>query len=265
MEVNSLCKGYRDFSEDLVFVIKDHLFTIVDAMSGLSEPINAPSDGVFLCKQLKEEILSLYHSGRLTPKNFEKQMNMVSKRIYSKFVKGHKGLERKHFPDASIALVYIDVCDVHVFTIGSSSAYVDFKNGKARFISDRSIPLLDKKANEEFGSFEKALPKLIEYCDLLNKGGRRSIFSLYKKPHLKFKHEVFDIREINEIYLCSNGYYQAFETFKLYKNRRELFSHKHDLQDVCKAIEKASKLDPQRIKYPRLKEIDDISAVRVTF
>ena len=265
MEVNSLCKGYRSFSEDLVFVVKDHLFAIVDAMSGLCEPINEPSDGVFLAKELKGEILNLYHSGKLTPKNFIKQMNMVSKRIYSKFVKGHKGLERKQFPDASLALVFIDVCDVHVFTIGSVSAFILLKNNKARFISDRSIPLLDKKANEEFGSFEKALPRLIEYCDLLNKGGRRSIFSLYKKPNLKFKHEVFDIREINEVYLCSNGYYQAFETFKLYKNRRELFSHQPDLQDVCKTIEKASQSDPERIKYPRLKEIDDISAVRVTF
>ena len=265
MEVNSLCKGYREFSEDVVFVIKDHLFVIVDAMSGLNEPFNPPSDGVYLAKQLKEEILSLYRSGKLTPKNFEKQMNMVSKRLYSRFVKGHKGLERPQFPDASISLVYIDVCDVHVFTIGSASAFVHFKNGKTKFISDRSIPLLDKKANEEFGSFEAALPRLKEYCYLLNKGGRRSIFSLYQKPHLKFKHTLFDIREMSEIYLCSNGYYQAFEVFKAYKTRRELFSNQHDLQDVCKAIEKYSKEDPKRIKYPRLKEIDDISAVRVIF
>ena len=265
MEVNSLCKGYRNYCEDLVFVIKDHLFAVIDGATGITEPINKPSDGVYLVKELKEEILSLYRSGKLTPKNFEKQMNAVSKRIYRKFVKGHKGLERHQFPFASIAIGYIDVCDVHIFSIGDASSFVHYKNGKVRYISDRSIPLMDKKAFEEFGSLEKAIPQLNKNRELLNKGGKRSCYSLYEKPHLKFKHEVFDIREIDELYLCSDGYYQAFDTFKLYKSRRELFSNQHDLQDVCKAIEKCVKEDPNRIKYPRLKVTDDISAIRVIF
>lgn len=265
MEINSLSKGYRNYNEDMVFVIKDHLFAVIDAKTGLDEPINPPSDGVFLIKELKEEILNLYRSGKLKPKNFVKQMNLVSKRIYRKFVKGHKGLERYQYPYAAIALVYIDICDVHVFTIGDASAFIRFKNKKARYISDRSIPLLDKKALEEFGSLEKAFPRLRDNCALLNKGGRRSCFSLYKKPNLKFKHELFDIRELNDLYICSDGYYQAFEIFRLYPNRRELFSYQHDLQDVYKGILKARELDPKRVKYPRLKETDDISCVRVIF
>ncbi len=265
MEVNSISKGYRNYNEDMVFVIKDHLFAIIDGATGLSEPINKPSDGVFLCKELKEEILNLYHSNKLKPKNFVKQMNLVSKRIYRKFVKGHKGLERYQFPYASISLAYIDVCDVHVFSIGDTSAFVRYKNGKARYISDKSIPLLDKKAFEEFGSLEKAMDRIRYNRTILNKGGRRSCYSVYKKPNLKFKHELFDIREISELYLCSDGYYQAFDTFHFYRNRRELFSTKNDLQDVCKNIEKAVKADPNRTKYPRLKVTDDISAIRVIF
>ena len=265
MEVNSLCKGYRNYCEDLVFVVKDHLFVVIDAATGITEPINKPSDGVWLAKQLKEEIQSLYHLGKLKPKNFVKQMNMISKKLYRSFAKGHKGLERYQFPFASICLAYIDVCDVHVFSIGDVSTFIRYKNNKARYISDRSIPLMDKKAFEDYGSLEKAIPQLKENRSKMNKGGKRSCYSLYKKPNLKFKHEVFDIREINELYLCSDGYYQAFDTFKLYKTRRALFCTKHDLQDVCKEIEKAVKSDPERIKYPRLKETDDISAVRVIF
>ena len=265
MEVNTLSKGYRNYNEDMVFVIKDHLFAVIDGATGITEPIHEPSDAVLLTKDLKEELLNLYHSGKLTPKNFEKQMNMVSKRLYRKFIKGHKGLEQYQLPFASFVVAYIDVCDVHVFSIGDVSAFVHYKNNKVRYISDRSIPLMDKKAFEEFGSLEKAIPQLKKNRSLLNKGGRRSCFSLYQKPHLKFKHELFDIREIDQLYLCSDGYYQAFDTFKLYKNRRELFSSTHDLQVVCKAIEKCVKEDPDRIKYPRLKVTDDISAVRVIF
>ncbi len=265
MEVNSISKKYREFNEDVVLVIKDHLFAVIDTATGISEPINKPSDGVFLGKELKEEILNLYHSGKLKPKNFVKQMNLLSKKIYRKFVKGHKGLERYQFPFASFSLVYIDICDVHVFSIGDASTFVHFKNGKARYISDRSIPLMDKKAFEDFGSLENAIPRLKENRSILNKGGKRSCFSLYKKPNLKFKHELFDIREIGELYVCSDGYYQAFDTFHFYKNRRELFSLKYDIQEVCGKIEKAVEEDPKRIKYPRLKVTDDISAIRVIF
>ena len=265
MEVNSLCKGYRKYCEDVVFVIKDHLFAVIDAATGITEQINQPSDGVYLAKNLKEEILSLYKAGKLKPNNFVRQMNMISKRLYAKFTKGHKNLERYQFPYASIALAYIDVCDVHVFSIGDVDTFIRYKNGKVRYISDRSIPLMDKKAYEKYGSLENAIPQLKENRSILNKNGKKSSYSLYKKPHLKFKHEVFDIREISELYLCSDGYYQAFDTFKLYKSRRELFSNRNDLQDVCKQIEKAAQNDPQRIKYPRLKVTDDISAVRVIF
>lgn len=265
MEVNSISKGYREYNEDMVIVIKDHFFVVVDAATGIGEPINQPSDGVFLAKELKKEILDLYHSGRLTPKNFVKQMNMISKRIYSRYVKGHKDLERYQFPYASICLAYIDVCDVHIFSIGDSKAFLLFKDGKARFISDQSFPLLDKKLFEEFGSLEKAIPELRKARASFNKGGHRCVYSLYKKPNLKFKHEVYDIRNINELYLCSDGYYLAFDTFKFYKSRRELFSSKHDLQDVYKKIESAVASDPKRIKYPRLKVTDDISAIRVVF
>ena len=265
MEVNSICKGYREYNEDVVFVIKDHLFAVIDTATGICEPINKPSDGVYLGRLLKEELLCLYRSNKLTPKNFIKQMNQISKRLYRKFVKGHKDLERYQFPYASMSIAYIDMCDVHVFSIGDTSAFVRYKNNKTRYISDRSIPLMDKKAFEDFGSLDKAIDRIRYNRSILNKGGRRSCFSLYKKPCLKFKHELFDIREINELYLCSDGYYQAFDTFKIYKSRRELFSNQHDLQDVCKSIEEAVKIDPDRKKYPRLKVTDDISAVRVIF
>ena len=265
MEVNSICKGYRDYCEDMVFVIKDHLFAVLDGATGITKQLYEPSDAVFLCKELKQEILSLYRLGKLTPKNFVKQMNMVSKRLYRKFTKGHKDLKQYEIPFASFVIAYIDVCDVHVFSIGDSSAFIHYKNGKVRYISDKSIPLMDKKAFEKYGSLEKAIPQLQQNRLLQNKGGKKSCYSLYKKPNLKFKHEVFDIREIDELYLCSDGYYQAFDTFKLYKSRRELFSSKHDLQTVCRGIEKCVEEDPNRVKYPRLKVTDDISAVRVMF
>ena len=271
MEVNSICKGYRNYNEDMVVVIKDHLFVISDAATALCEPSHLPTDGVYLNIKLKEEILNLYKNHKITPKNFIKQMNKVSKRLYRDFVKGHKDIiERYQFPNASMAVCLIDVCDVHIFTIGDCCSFIRQKNGKTRFMSDKSIPLMDKKVVEHYQKegiyqFEDMYPLLRKNRALLNENGRRSTFSLYKKPNIKFKHEVYDIRELSEVYLCSDGYYDAFEDLKFYKSRKQLFNKKVDLQEVYRLIVDESKKEDTLIKHPRLKKIDDISAIRIIF
>ncbi len=272
MEINSICKPYRTYNEDAVVVVKDHLFVVIDAATALGEQLHEPTDGVYLAKALKREILELYNSGKLTPKNFEKKMNLLSQKLYKDFLKGvkNKELERYQFPNASIAVCYIDICDVHIFSIGDTSTFVRRKDDKVRYISDRSIPLMDQEVVEHYHKhgvyqFEDMYEKLRYNRSLLNKGGRRATFSLYKKANLKFKHEVFDIRDLSEVYLCTDGYYEAFDTFKIYKSRRELFSLSHDLQTVCKNIIDVAHEDKAMKKYPRLKLIDDISVIRVVF
>ena len=271
MEVNSICKGYREYNEDMVIVIKDHIFAVVDAATALGEPTHKPSDGVYLDNKFKMEFMSLYKSGKLKPKNFVKQLHNISKKIYKDFVRGNKHLtERYQFPNASMVFCYIDVCDVHIFSIGDVCTFIRMKDGKTRFISDKSIPMMDKKVVAYYQSIGKTnlsdmLDQLKYNRSLLNKGGKKATFSLYEKPNIKVKHEVFDIRNLSEIYLCSDGYYDAFEDLKLFKSRRDLFNSKNDLQDVYKAIVEESKNPNTLIEHPRLKKIDDISAIRVTF
>ena len=271
MEINSICKGYRDYNEDAVGVIKDRLFIVIDGATSLGPSIKEPTDGVFLSSRLKEEILSIYRNGKLTPKNFVNKMNQLSKKLYKEFVKGIKEpLERYRFPQASMTVCYIDVCDVHIFSIGDTSTYLRFNQGKNRYISDQSIPILDKKTVKHYNDlgiyeFEKMIDTLRTNRELLNRGGKRSVFSLYEKPHLKFKHELYDIRDLKELYLCSDGYYRAFDKFKLYPSRDALFSVKNDLQDVYKKVIEASSIDKECKKYPRVTIKDDVSCVRVVF
>ena len=267
MEVNSICKGYRQFNEDAVLVIKDHLFVVIDAATGLGEKIFEPSDGVFLTQELKKEILNLYNSGKFNAKSFTKEMNLISKRIYRKFIKGHRKelTERYQFPNASVTICYIDICDVHIFSIGDTSTFIRFKNNKVRYISDRSIPILDRKTALKGINISNGLDVLRENRNRINRRGRMPSFGIYKNPKLKFKHELFDIRDLSEVYLSSDGYYSAFDIFKIYKTRRELFNTKVDLQDVYKNIIKAANSDPDLKKYPRIKPVDDISAIRVVF
>ena len=267
MEVNSLSKGYRHFNEDTVLVIKDHLFMVIDAATGLGEKIFEPSDGVFLAQELKNEVLNLYHSGKFNAKTFTKEMNLISKRIYRKFIKGHRKdlTERYQFPNASVAICYIDICDVHIFSIGDVSSFIRFKNNKVRYISDRSMPILDRKVAEQGINISNGLEVLRKNRNKVNRRGRKPSFGLYKNPKLKFKHELFDIRDLSEVYLCSDGYYEAFDVFKIYKTRRELFNIRVDLQDVYKNIVKVANNDPDLKKYPRIKPVDDISAIRVVF
>ena len=267
MEVNSLSKGYRHYNEDEVLVIKDHLFVVIDAATGLGDKFHEPSDGVFLAKELKEEIHNLYNQRKINPKTFDKEMNFISKRIYRKFIKGHRNelTERYQFPNASVSICYIDVCDVHIFSIGDTSSFIRFKNNKARYISDRSIPLIDQKLAKQGVNLSNGVDQLKATRNQLNRRGRKPTFGIYKHPHLKFKHELFDIRDLSEVFLCSDGYYEAFSTFKIYKTRRELFSTDIDLQEVYRQVVDLANQDKDLKKYPRIKLVDDISAIRVVF
>ncbi len=271
MEINSICKGYRKYNEDVVVVIKDHLFIVIDSATGLCEPINNPSDGVYLANRLKEEILTRYKEKKFTSRSLVKEMNRLSKLIYKDFIKGHKDIkERYQFPNASIAICLVETCDVHLFTIGDVSTFINLKNGQSKYMSDKSIPILDNEAVEHYHKqgiydIEEMLPLLRENRNLLNKGGRRSTFSLYKKANLKWKHALYDIRDIKDLYLCSDGYYDAFSALKLFKSRKALFNSSNDLQDVYRLIVKESEKKDTLIEHPRIKKIDDISAIRIIF
>ena len=104
MEVNSICKGYREYNEDMVYVVKDHLFIVVDSATSLGESRYKPTDGVYLLQEIKSELSRLYHEHKLTGKNFIKQMNMMSKRIYSRFIKGNKDLKER-YPSSEILIL----------------------------------------------------------------------------------------------------------------------------------------------------------------
>lgn len=271
MEVNSISKPYREFNEDGVVVVKDHLFVVIDTATALGEPFHSPTDGVYLLNKLKEELLKFYKNGKLKPNNFLMRMKQISKKLYKDYTKGiDKELERYQFPNASIAVCYVDGIKVHIFSIGDASTFVRLKNNKSQYISDKSIPLMDREVVKYYHSkgvnqFNEMYEILRKNRSLLNKNGRRCTFSLYKNPHFKFKHYIYDIRKIDQIYLCSDGYYEAFDTFKLFKSRRELFSNKNDLQDVYKKIFEIAHKDKDMVLYPRLKIIDDITAIRITF
>ena len=148
-------------------------------------------------------------------------MNQISKRIYKEL-----DPTEANKVSSSIAACFVDGIDVHIFSIGHNSSFIRYKNNKARYISDKS----DKH-----------------------------YFSLSKKPKLVFKHEIFDIREISEAYLVSDGYYSAFDKYRLFSSRRDLFSLKNDLQLVYKIAMNFDKKEDDG--HPH----NDISAIRVTF
>ena len=271
MEINTISKGYRSFNEDMVIVIKDHLFGVVDGATSLCEDHHKPSDASFLVKEIKEEVLHLYQQKKLNPKNFQKRMNGVAYRIYRKFVRGFKDIKEPYqIPNATMVFCVIDVCDVHIFSLGDVSSFVRFKNGKVKYISDKSVPLRDQAIAEKYqdGLGLNNPEKVAEIRQMRNDvyHDRKShAFTLKIKNNLKFKHYVFDIRELIDVYLCSDGYYSAFDTYKIFKSRRALFNQKVDLQDVYKSVVKMSESDSKMEKYPRIKPIDDISCIRVTF
>lgn len=186
MEVNSLSISYQKNNQ--VAVIKDHLFLLVNEIAYGSEEITY---------FIKSEIVNLYKGNKIKEKSFAKRMNIISHKLMRFLKKNHI----KEIPLYSINLCYIDVCDVHVFSIGDNASYIHKKDERDSFLFDKSR-----------GDSKYFYPQL--------------------KEKIKVKHLKFDINQLYNVFLVNNEYYSAFYEHRLFKNRRRLFHPYLDLQEV---------------------------------
>lgn len=222
MEVNSLNYSSSHIKQNLVVVVRDHLYVLMSSFHH-EELVN---ENAHLIMIMKEELLRLYHKGKLRPKNLEKQVNELSLKLYNKLIKKEEKLLKSRI---SFAVCFVNGSDVHIFNLGNNIIYIQKKDGKHYFLRDQGLKDVDDS----------------------NLVKNNKAFSLLKKPKMIFRHEVYNINELRSVHLVSKSYYAAYEKWGLYPSRRRLFNYNVDLQDVYKKVKGNINTD--------------ISAIRITF
>ena len=180
-----------------------------------------------------------------------------------------------YLPSASLSYVEFKDDYIHIGLLGDCEVTLKMKNGDIiRYYDDRLSKLdggvIDtaiKLSHEQNISLSEIRPLIID--DLIanrNKANKdNGYFALVASKNYKFKELSFDVplKDIDEIYLYSDGYSSIFSTFDVYSNHQEAFKDDIDVkEEINKIVIKAYK-DRNIEKYPRFKVIDDISLLKI--
>ena len=103
---------------------------------------------------------------------------------------------------------------------------------------------------------------IVENRNKLNKDNGYNVFSLYKDGYdFKLSKKEINLDNVSYIALASDGFIQAYDTFKIYDNILDLFDN--DLLQTYLKMKYLAYKDKDLNIYPRFKLIDDTTAIKI--
>ena len=275
MKVEKLTRKSHFFNEDR-FVVGDNFFMVIDGATSLMKTdLFNPTEGSWFVSFIKR---------RLSAKSkhvFEKLSN-ISKQAYAEFcaVLDKNGLNPQdllYYPSAGLALAEIVEDKVVINTIGDCEAVVKFKDGKTvrlvqkellkldAYALERMVKLKEQKGLTMKQAFTECKDVLVANRRLMNKPDGYNVFTVSKTGKFEFLTKSFELKDIDEIYLYTDGFAQTFEEFKIYGSYEQTFSKSLDIKSEVEKIVKTAFSDKDCEKYPRFKIIDDIAIIKMQF
>lgn len=266
IERSILKQGLYDYGEDRI-IKQDNFYMVIDGATPLYNDTNPRMLGYknktwasWLVSILKESI-------EKRNKEVMEVLKDVSIKLYNEFIKINPD-DSKYFPSCNFAMLQI-VGDEAIFTtIGDCEAFIKFKDGIMRRIYQPELIELDKKALDYMISIggkdkDSVIDMLRENRSLMNKENGYNTYTISANPNFKYTIEKYNMNDIYEIYLYTDGISQAFDEFKIVNNPEELFTKYKTASAIVDDIIKASRSDFSMKKYPRFKRIDDIAIIKL--
>ncbi len=266
MYIEKLTRKSHQYNEDRFLIQKDFIM-VMDGATSLIKSNLRPTSGSYLVNKVKNDLPKLKG-------DIETRLNIIAKDVY-KTLELNNEMNSRILPSAGLSWVEFYQNEVVIHTIGDCEACVVTKDNKViRIVISDLIELDNMAINElievshkENISIKEARSKindtLIKNRLLMNKENGYSIFAPSSSPNFKYSTNIFNKKEIKEIYLYSDGFADAFTTYKLYTSPEELFTKSVNIKNIVKEIVEKSKEDKSYNKYPRFKLIDDITIVKI--
>ena len=275
MKVEKIIRKSHFYNEDR-FVLGDNFYMVIDGATALQKtnlfkPTEASWFVSFVKQKLKGKKRGVYQKlSEISRQAFYKFNDILSKNSFSLD-------DLLYCPSAGISFAEINNDKVDIYTIGDCEAVIKLKSGKIIRLIQPQLPELDKIAlekiielkNEKRFKMKDAIREcsdiLLENRKLMNTPDGYSVYAPSLTGEFNFLKETFNLSEIEEIYLYTDGIAQAFDELKIYSNCEEMFSKSLDIKKEVDKIVKRANLDKECEKYPRFKVIDDITIIKMTF
>ena len=270
MKISHAIRKSRYYNEDRI-IFGESFAMVCDGATALHKSCVRPSDGSWLVSYIKKNLDKAATDVR-------GQLKKIAASAYGEFAKLTGGLgDELCLPSAGLAWAELHGQRVAIYTIGDCEAAIIKRDGsKIRHVIP-SLPRLDNialehikiKAAEQGVSVRQATrlcnDVLIKHRRLMNKSGGYPVFTVDKNPSCEFLANEYDVAELSEVYLYTDGITQAFDELCIYPSWQDMFSRSIDLQEEIQKIVTRAYQDKECNAYPRFKTIDDIAAIKIEF
>ena len=263
-KVNCFTKSLNLYNED-AYLIRGNFILCMDGATGLNNQRYNPSDACFLIQKFIENFDE--------NADFISEINRLSEDLYKKyFVSDSK--DRSLFPSMGIGCVRLSEDKLDVYILGDIEVFIRFKDGQTKLFKDETLSKLDgrviskmkdislKESINVIDTKKYVLDDLISNRNLMNLEKGYRVFSVYENPKLSPLHYSLNSNDILDIYLASDGYVQAYDTFKIVSSREELYLENKP-ECLYENVLKTANLDSGCNLYPRFKLIDDATLIKV--
>jgi len=265
-KVDFLTWPYREYNEDSFLMLYQTLFVVFDGATGLCDKHVEPSDAAYLVSKLRTMMYNDFGEDKLNLENLLEKMNEYSKQIYEEFIKEGGTINQPYeAPSCGITMIYLAKDKIYAFTTGDTMAYIKLKN-KNEMFRDKRLLKFDADALTKISrNPEQKLEILQQNRNKMNTKDGYDVFTISENPSFKWMQKTYEYKDVKEIYLCTDGYYQGYETFHLAESEDKWFNKETDVDTKYDQICEVADSDPDLKKYPRFKKIDDITVIKILF
>lgn len=281
MTVEYANKKSHKYDEDRI-VIGNNFYMVIDGATPLepNERKLTPTEASWFVRFIKKELerkkwqsSNEFYSYKYDSKVYSK-LEKISVDIYKEYLKDGD-INPNSLPSAGIAWIEKSDEKVNCYYIGDCEILIKSKSGSIVRVYDERLVKLDnealniiiEKAKKENISILQATKEskdvLIKNRRLMNKKNGYPIYTISNNPSFEFGFRSFNLDEIEEIYIYTDGISQAFDELKIYKTCEEMFSKSLDLKKEIDDIKAKAFKDPNCDNYPRFKKLDDISIIKL--
>ena len=264
MKIYSKTRKSHYWNEDRFIIGKDY-FMVIDGATPLIK-VNNFNEACWMVNYIKKNINKLKG-------NIKERLLVLSKDGYSNLPVKVK--DEEYLPSAGMAWVESDgnyfyasvLGDCEVTFITKDNQIVRCHTTRLNELDGISISELVRNAKERNINVSEARPYiqdiLLKHRKMINKENGYCAFTLSDNPIINEKSIKIEKDKVKQIYLYTDGFAQAYDHIYIYQNHEEMFKNDLDLNCEFKKIVDKSFSDPYCNDYPRLKKIDDITAIKV--
>ncbi|WP_099203086.1 protein phosphatase 2C domain-containing protein [Miniphocaeibacter massiliensis] len=261
----------KEYSEDSYFVSENYII-VIDGASSLIRYENSNFLTNKFVNGIRDNLAVLLSDSSINIQEaLKKSLNNLLKKDKQK-------LFTKHDISATISIFRIVGEYLEIYYLGDSPIIIktssDIQEYVAKDISKLDSSVLKKmkeiSLNKKTNVLESKNSKLIKDMLIKNRGLKNTkdgywILDTTGKGIENGNYFRVTLKEIENIIVCSDGFSQIYDTFKIYNKLEDLFKdlENNSMENIVEKLVKEQNKDKDLNNYPRFTKTDDITAVYV--